>query len=144
MEWKCSQCVHRKEKVMFFSTQCCGMAIDIVILILTLVEQNVWIHSRKMFISIILESIMCLYLDMASVFGIMYADKLPIYVTEFFCKAYLSSLVAAAFCGCLYVNAEYEKYNQEKQCGKFIVPTLWLLFFCRYRSSIPFSDILSL
>lgn len=114
---------------MFFSTQCCGMAIDIVILILTLVEQNVWIHSRKMFVSIILESIMCLYLDMASVFGIMYADKLPIYVTEFFCKAYLSSLVAAAFCGCLYVNAEYGKYNQEKQCGKFIAPTLWLLFF---------------
>ena len=59
--------------------------------------------TSRMFKVCCYSTLACLILDVASVIGIVYRDKLPAYLPEFICKTYVAFLVVVAGLAAIYV-----------------------------------------
>ena len=88
---------------MNINIQCCGIALLLWIIYLYNRSRRLPLHSNKAFRNSLYITLASLVLDVASIFGIVYADQLPAIVPELICKTYIASLLAVTMMSVAYV-----------------------------------------
>ena len=88
---------------MNINVQCCGIVLLLWIIFLYNRSRRLPLSSNKAFRNSLYATLASLLLDAASIFGIVYGDRLPAGVPEFICKTYVASLLLVAMMAVSYV-----------------------------------------
>ena len=88
---------------MNINVQCCGIVLLLGIIFLYNRSRRLPLNSNKAFRNSLYATFASLLLDAASIFGIVYGDRLPAGVPEFICKTYVASLLLVAMMSVAYV-----------------------------------------
>ena len=88
---------------MNINVQCCGILLLLWIVFLYNRSRRLPLSSNKAFRNSLYMTLFSLVLDVISVFGIVYGDRLPAGVPEFICKTYIASLLLVAMLAVAYV-----------------------------------------
>ena len=92
-----------EDERMNINVQCCGIILLLWIIFMYNRSMRLPLNSNKAFRNSLYMTLVSLLLDVASVFGIVYMDRLPAIIPEFICKAYVASLVLVAMLAVAYV-----------------------------------------
>ncbi len=84
-------------------TQCCGLAILLVILYFYFYHKKVKMKTERAFFKLFIAVFMSVCFDIASIWGIVHADIIPQIVREILCKLYVMSLMTAVHAALIYV-----------------------------------------
>ena len=119
---------------MNIQVQCCGLAILTLLLFFSLRKKSLGIFSEKLFRAMLMESYLCIVLDIVSVATITYHENLPDFIVLFICKLYITSLLWVGFLGFIYAIVDLHDLNYyfriiRKDCILVVVGTL-LIFIC--------------
>ena len=88
---------------MNIKVQCCGIALLALLIIMYNRRRRLPLITGKVFHDGLYVTLICLVLDVASIFAIIYRDRLPEDVPEFICKTYVAFLVMVAMLAVVYV-----------------------------------------
>ena len=88
---------------MNINVQCCGIILLLWIIYLYSRSKRLPLNSNRVFRNSLYVTLASLLLDAASIFGIVYGDRLPAGVPEFICKTYVASLLLVAMTAVSYV-----------------------------------------
>lgn len=88
---------------MNISLQLCGLVIAIFFLLLYKSHVTLGLKGEKLFVIVIMATIVCLTLDALSVAGIHFRDSLPMFLVKLICKAYLISMIWVGWGNLCYV-----------------------------------------
>ena len=89
---------------MNIKVQCCGIVLITVLSIMCVRQRKLKLISSKMFQGCFYAALVCLTLDILSLFAIVYREKFPLALVEFICKTYIVSLVLVALLSVVYVG----------------------------------------
>ena len=89
---------------MNIKVQCCGVALLALFIIMYNRRRRLPLYTSKVFQDCLYVTLICLGLDIASIFGIVYYDFLPEDIPEFICKTYVAFLVMTAMLSVVYVS----------------------------------------
>ena len=90
---------------MNIKVQCCGIVLVALLIILSQRRRSLRLITGRIFQTCCHAALVCLVLDVASIFGIVYRDKLPAFLPVLVCKTYIVSLVLVAMLAVIYVAA---------------------------------------
>ena len=88
---------------MNIKVQCCGIVIIALLIIIYNRRRRLQLITSKVFQCCIYVTLVCLILDVASIFGIVYRESLPAYLPDLLCKTYVAFLVLVAMLAVVYV-----------------------------------------
>lgn len=88
---------------MNIKTQCCGLAILLVILYFYFYHKKVNMKTEKVFFKFFIAVFLSVCLDIVSIWGIVHADSIAPIVREVLCKLYVVSVMAAVHAALIYV-----------------------------------------
>lgn len=96
--------------------QSCGMVMLIVVFLIFIKEKSLDLYSRRRYFWTLVSGILCLSLDIASIFGIYGATTgtFPVVGTRLICKLYIASLALQSYQGFLYAAGEFFAVNSHK------------------------------
>lgn len=123
----------REGKCMNIKMQCCGIIIIALLIIVYKRQRKLPLNTIKVFRCCLYASFICLILDVASIFGIVYRDKLPAFLPVFICKTYIALLVLVSMLAVIYVAAGifYHLSYQRKMiiaCASFGAIVICLIY----------------
>ena len=95
--------------------QVCGLVILSVIVYFLFRSETTGLHSKAMFKVALVDNLICVILDILSVFAIVYDAVLPRIVTVISCKLYLVALVSVCLCSLLYTCTDIPRLYQDKR-----------------------------
>ncbi|HAV00913.1 MAG TPA: hypothetical protein DCW47_06960 [Lachnospiraceae bacterium] len=123
--------------------QSCGLALVCLLIFFSTRHEKLGLYSEHLFRVSLYVNLCCIVLDILSVYGIVYANRLPGLVTELLCKLYLVSLLTASFMGIVYAFSDVKHLRDSKaltisQCviefvGSFLIMILPISYFCEGR-----------
>ena len=88
---------------MNIKVQCCGIVLIALLIIIYNCRRRLKMITSMVFKACCYATLACLILDVASIFGIVYRDRLPAFLTEFICKTYIAFLVVVSVLAIIYV-----------------------------------------
>lgn len=88
---------------MNIKVQCCAIVLIALLIILYSRRRGLKLITSRIFQACCLSTLVCLVLDVASIFGIVYREKLPAFLPEFLCKTYIVFLVLVSVLSVIYV-----------------------------------------
>ena len=89
---------------MNIKVQCCGLVLIAFLTIIRGRRKKLYLTTSKVFEGCLYSTMLCLLMDILSIFGIVYRDRLPAHIPEFVCKTYLVSLASVALLAVAYVT----------------------------------------
>ena len=92
-----------EDERMNINIQCCGIVLLLWIIFLYNRSRKLPLNSNKAFRNSLYMTLASLLFDVASIFGIVYGDRLPAGIPEFICKTYVASLLLVAMMSVAYV-----------------------------------------
>ena len=102
---------------MNIKVQCSGIVLLLLISFIYRPQRTLALNASKVFRSCFYASLACLVMDVLSIVGIVYREKLPAFLPVFMCKAYLLLLVLVSLLTVIYVatgvtlhEPHYRKY----------------------------------
>ena len=89
--------------------QCCGLAMLLVLFCIFVSERALDLHSKRLYFYAMISDIICVSLDILSIFGIAgaYSGQIPRWLALLICKLYVASLIFQAYEGFLYASNEF-------------------------------------
>lgn len=84
-------------------TQFCGLAIMLVILYFYIYHEKVKMRTERAFFRFFMVALICVSLDIVSVFAISHIDTINRVLLDVICKAYVASVVASIHAALMYV-----------------------------------------
>lgn len=93
--------------------QVCGLIILSVLIYFLVRSETTGLHSARMFKIALVDNLICVILDILSIFAIVYDSVLPRIVTVISCKLYLMSLVSVCFCSLLYACTDIPRLYKD-------------------------------
>ncbi len=110
--------------------QLCGLVFDIILIFFILRHESVGLYSEKIFKLCLMVYTVCIFLDITSIFAIVYSAFIPQLLTEAICKIYLVSLLMASFMGFIYTCSDvlHLRESSEFQTGIRVVLAAGVLF----------------
>ncbi|MBE5901527.1 MAG: EAL domain-containing protein [Lachnospiraceae bacterium] len=107
--------------------QSCAMVMLFVVFLIFVKEKSLDLYSRRRYFWTLLSGILCLSLDIASIFGIYGATvgTFPVVGTQLICKLYVVSLAFQSYQGFLYAAGEFFAENSHK-----LLKRLYQIWFC--------------
>ena len=117
--------------------QTCGVVMLIVLLIFFLRHKKVGLRTERAFLACLIMTLVCLFLDILSIFAIHYMESLPKILVSFLCKSYLVTLVGESLFPLLYICLDIDTLQStyhSRWKGLFIVYALAFsaLTFCPF------------
>ena len=91
---------------MNISVQLCGLINTIVLLIFYLSARRLRSYKRRIFMIILILTIINISFDISSIAAIYFRDVLPPVFVNFVCKLYVCMLVTETFVGIIYILAD--------------------------------------
>ena len=88
---------------MNIKVQCCGIVITALLIIIYKTRRRMPLITSKAFQGCLYITLGALFLDVLSIYGIVYRDILPAFLPEFICKTYIALLVLVAMMAVIYV-----------------------------------------
>lgn len=88
---------------MNIKVQCCGIVITALLIAIYNSRRKMPLITSKIFQGCIYATLICLILDVASIYGIVYRNVLPGFLPEFICKTYIVFLVLVAMLSVVYI-----------------------------------------
>ena len=109
----------------------------IVLLMLYVREKNLDISSRRLFFRALISCIICISLDILSIFAIYGATykEFPAFLARAVCKLYVMSLITQSYQGFLYAAGEFFAANTHKVLK--IAYAVWCLTGCALVAALP-------
>ena len=114
--------------------QSCGLALVCLLIFFSTRHEKLGLYSEHLFRVSLFVNLCCIILDILSVYGIVYSNRLPELVTELLCKLYLVSLLTASFMGIVYAISDVKHLRDNRilsisQCaiefvGSFLIMIL--------------------
>ncbi|MBQ9503643.1 MAG: EAL domain-containing protein [Lachnospiraceae bacterium] len=95
--------------------QLCGLVILSVLAYFLFRSETTGLHSRAMYKVALIDNLICVVLDILSIFAIVYDNILPRLVTVISCKLYLVSLVSVCLCSLLYSCTDIPRVYQDRR-----------------------------
>lgn len=92
--------------------QCCAVALMVVLLYFYYSQKKLFLSTEKAFLSIYFATLICLFFDIFSIFGITYRNVIPAFVPILICKMYLVSIIIMLLCCLLYVCTDICNVDQ--------------------------------
>ena len=92
-----------EDERMNIRVQCCGIILLLWIIYLYNRSRRLPLNSNRAFRNSLYMTLVSLLFDVASIFGIVYGDRLPAVVPELICKTYVASLLLVAMLAVAYV-----------------------------------------
>lgn len=99
-------------------TQCCGMALMVVIFFFYRQQKLIHLSTEKAFWRSFCVSVIALTLDIMSLIAIDNIDILPMWLVKSICKTYLVSLLSVALCSLLYICVDI--YMKDRKYLRYI------------------------
>lgn len=110
---------------MNIQAQFCGILIIGLIMFFFFTNKKIGLFTEKVFVRVLIGSLLCLSLDILSIVVINQGDSVPTFCTEIACKAYLVSLLWMAFGSFDYMLTDLMSETQYyKQIIYFVVITI--------------------
>lgn len=104
--------------------QICGLIVIIVIFLFFIKQRKVGLHTEKIFLLILIATLVSIILDITSVVAIEYNSELPSFYVKGVCKVYLVSLLIVAMCALVYVLADvYVEHQYYSKINAYVVIT---------------------
>ena len=100
---------------MNIKVQCCGIVLMLVILYFYARQKTIRLNTEKAFLRMFCIIMTGLVTDIISLAALTHMDSLPVWVVDFACKLYLSTLVMVALSGVLYVCVDIYKESSRYQ-----------------------------
>lgn len=101
---------------MNIKVQCCGIVLMLVILYFYGRQKTIRLNTEKAFLRMFCIIMMGLVTDIISLAALTHMDSLPVWLVDFACKLYISTLVMVALSGVLYVCVDiYKEKNRYRQ-----------------------------
>lgn len=101
---------------MNIKVQCCGIVLMLVLSYFYIRQKKVRLNTEKAFWRIFCVTLICICLDILSLFAIKYKGRLPGIAVDMVCKSYLASLVLVALCSLIYICVDiYNKRAEYKR-----------------------------
>ena len=100
-----------EDERMNINVQCCGVVLLLWIIFMYNRSRQLPLRSSKAFRNSLYATLGSLVLDAGSIFGIVYADRLPAIVPELICKSYVASLLLVAMMAVAYVFTSVMYYR---------------------------------
>ena len=94
--------------------QSCGLALVLLLIFFSTRHEKLGLYSEHLFRLSLIVNLCCITLDILSIFGIVYDDRIPEIVTVLLCKLYLVSLLAASYMGFVYAHSDIKKLRDNK------------------------------
>ena len=88
---------------MNIKVQCCGIVLIALLIFIYHGRRKLRLITSRVFQCCIYVTLACLVLDIASIFGIVYREKLPAFLPVLICKSYVAFLLLVAMLAVIYV-----------------------------------------
>ena len=88
---------------MNIKVQCCGIVLIALLIIIYHRRRNLRLVTSRIFQICCYTTLVSLFLDVASIWGIVYRAALPAFLPVFICKTYIASLVVVSVLAIIYV-----------------------------------------
>lgn len=119
---------------MNIKTQCCGVALLIMLLVIYSRQRRLELASGKVFRIAYLITVLCLGMDMLSIVMIVHQATLPMVLVKFVCKTYLITLILVGLAALAYVGTDVcrQQPSYRKQLYLYVAITAFfsLLIYC--------------
>ncbi len=112
---------------MNIQVQICGIAVVILLMILSLNRKSIWLRTKRAFLVALLSTLISLILDVLSIVAIVKAEGNYTSFTKGVCKAYLISLVWLAFTMNYYVGVDIGVKNTYIRVHRILAQFLIIL-----------------
>ena len=101
--------------------QCCGLVMLAVVFLIFIKENSLDLSSRRRYFWTLVSGILCLSLDILSIFGIYGATtgQFPAVGARLICKLYVASLAFQSYRGFLYAAGEFFAENSRRMTRRF-------------------------
>ena len=100
--------------------QCCGIVLMLVILYFYGRQKTFRLNTEKAFVRMFCIIMTGLVTDIISLAALTHMDSLPVWLVDFACKFYISTLVMAALSGVLYVCVDiYKESSRYRKVTRF-------------------------
>ncbi len=123
--------------------QSCGLALVCLLIFFSTRHEKLGLYSEHLFRVSLYVNLCCIILDILSIYGIVYADRLPGLVTKLLCKLYLVSLLTASFMGLVYSFSDVSHLRDNRVLtasqfviefiGSFLIMILPISYVCEGR-----------
>ncbi len=94
--------------------QSCGLALVLLLIFFSTRHERLGLYSERLFHVSLYANLSCIVLDILSIFGIVYADRLPEIITVLICKLYLVSIVSISYLALVYLCSDVKKLRENK------------------------------
>ena len=88
---------------MNIKVQCCGIVLVALLIIIYNNRRSLRLITNRVYEACCYATLACLILDVVSIFGIVYRDKLPAFLPVLICKTYVAFLVLVSVLAVVYV-----------------------------------------
>ncbi len=106
---------------MLVSFQIAGIVIIFILISFFLAQIRITVKSGRLFMLVCLSTFLLLFLDIFSIFSIVYSDKFNQFIVDFLAKLYLVFLVIESTFGLLYLVRDVYKYNLKRRKIFYII-----------------------
>lgn len=132
---------------MNIKVQCCGIVLMLVILYFYSRQKTIRLNTEKAFVRMFCIIMTGLVTDIFSLAALTHMESLPVWLVDFACKLYISTLVLAALSGVLYVCVDiYKESSRYRKVSGFYsmlaAAGIVLIFICPIEKTCLNEDVM--